>query len=336
MKHPRILILRLSSIGDILLTTAFIRQVRQVFPSAQIEFVVKEQFFEILKHNPHIDALFQIKRKDGVKDLINLRKRLFNKPYDFVFDLHNNFRTKILTWGHKAEAINKNLFKRWLFVRLKINLFRSIKTIPEKYLGVGNKVGIADDGMGLEIYWGQHSEDVVDSFLSKGNIKKGFIVLAPGAMHFTKRWPAEYFSELIQKILADSKQHILLMGSDSERVDLDRLADNDRVINVAGKFSIIESTFLLSKARALVSNDSGLMHMATAVKTPVVAIFGSTVQELGFFPFRGKSVVIENLNLKCRPCSHIGRSSCPKKHFKCMLEILPDRVYEELLKISVD
>lgn len=336
MKHPRILILRLSSIGDILLTTAFIRQVRSAFPAAQIDFVIKEQFSELLEYNPHIDNIYKVRKEDGLKDLLYLRGKIFSNPYNFVFDLHNNFRTRILTLGHSKSTITKNLIKRWLLVGLKINLFRVVKTIPEKYLGVATKAGIADDGLGLEAYWAEHDENRVAAFLKEGNYKNEFVALAPGAMHYTKRWPAEYFTELIQKILTGSKQHVLLLGSAHEAPLLDQLVSSDRVINVAGNFSIIESAILLSKAKGLVSNDSGLMHLATAVRTPVVAIFGSTVEELGFFPYRGKSAIVENKNLNCRPCSHVGKKACPKKHFKCMQEILPDTVYNELQRISVN
>ena len=105
---------------------------------------------------------------------------------------------------------------------------------------------------------------------------------------------------------------------------------NEKIVNLSGKLKLLETAALISGASLVLANDSGIMHMATAVNTPVVAIYGSTVRELGFFPFRAESQVIENNKVKCRPCSHIGKKHCPKKHFKCMRDIQPEHVFKTI------
>jgi heptosyltransferase-2 len=163
--------------------------------------------------------------------------------------------------------------------------------------------------------------------LEDKGIAEPYFALAPGATYYTKRWPADYFKELIQIILKKHKEPIVLLGSEGERESFAKLMVSERVINLAGELNLQQAAAVLSHATALVSNDSGLMHMATAVKTPVLAIFGSTVKELGFFPYRSKYFVMENKTVTCRPCSHVGRHSCPKGHFKCMKELKPQAAY---------
>ena len=157
--------------------------------------------------------------------------------------------------------------------------------------------------------------------------------IAPGAGFFTKRWPIEYYQIFVKNILEKHHCKIVVLGDKNDKPQAELLANNHNVIDLSGQLSLIQSAVVLSKCKGLVSNDTGLMHMATAVKTPVLAIFGSTVQEFGFFPYRSKSLVVEGTNLNCRPCSHIGRHSCPQSHFKCMQEISPEIVEEKFEKL---
>jgi heptosyltransferase-2 len=159
------------------------------------------------------------------------------------------------------------------------------------------------------------------------------ICFAPGAAHFTKRWPKEYFKQLGKKIRERAKHKIIILGGETDRELGAFLSDNDQVYDYTGKLSLLETGCLMSRARGLVTNDTGLMHMATAVNLPVLALFGSTVKSFGFFPYRGRVKVLENSTLSCRPCTHIGRSECPKNHFNCMKEITPEQVFNNLQAI---
>jgi heptosyltransferase-2 len=332
-----ILIIRLSSIGDILLSTPFIRQVRETFPMAKIDFILKDIYIDLLKYNPHINEIYSLKLTNERDELYDLKVKLRGKKYDLIFDLHNNLRSNYLKRGISAGqiySIKKDKIKQSLLVRFKINLYDHDTPIPERYLSVAKDIGVADDGKGLEIFW---TKETVDSTEKKIvpiglNLNHHFICLAPGAGFFTKRWPPDKVENLIDLIQQNKNTQIVILGGDNDKVFGSSLKKQKNIIDTSGKFSLLETAYIISKGKMIVSNDSGLMHMATAVKNPVIAIFGSTVKELGFFPYRAVSRVIENSKLSCRPCSHIGKNKCPKGHFKCMEEITPEQVYSGLMQ----
>jgi heptosyltransferase-2 len=212
-----------------------------------------------------------------------------------------------------------------------MNYYHKIIPIAERYLNAGKEAGITDDDMGLELFWNKNMEIFVKRTLNDNGIseKEKIFAIAPGAGFYTKRWPLEYYKTLIENILKYQQCKIVILGDENDKQQGTVLAECENVIDLTGHFSLLQSAVMISKCKALISNDSGLMHMATAVKTPVLAIFGSTVKEFGFFPYRSKSIVVENVGLKCRPCSHIGRHTCPQGHFKCMQELTPEIVMEK-------
>jgi len=335
-KAPRILILRLSSIGDILLCTPLIRQFRTTYPDAQIDFIIKKEFSDLLRYNPHLNTLYEVDKKDGRRGLKELRQIIKANDYHYILDLHNNFRTNYLhsfLSGTSKKKIKKDYLKRQLLVSFKINIYDEIITIPQRYFQVARELKIQDDQQGLEMHWQAGKIDRADELIAFFK-QKSYFVLACGAGFFSKQWPLEYFQELIQKLLSRHHESIVILGSKLEAERFQSLVVSDRVRNLAGELTLLEAAAVIAEARAVVSNDSGLMHMATAVKTPVLAIFGSTVEELGFFPFRSEHLVLQNVDLNCRPCSHIGKNHCPKKHFKCMRELTPDMAYNNLLKLT--
>ncbi len=332
-----ILIIRLSSIGDILLTTAFIRQTRRTFPEADIDFVIKKKFAGLIHSNPHINRVYEYNDLGPTK-VSDFAKRFTGSEYDYIFDLHNNLRSIYLR--HKINAknkyyIRKNKLAQIAFVKLKNRQLYPYKDIPQRYLDVGHPAGISDDGKGLEIFWNSDTETGITNKFNKMGIdtSNSIIGLAPGAGYFTKRWPVEYFARLVGLINEHSTYNIAIIGGDNEKEISRKLEHLPGVYNLCGKLSIIESGIAISKFKCLVSNDSGMMHMATAVNTPVLALFGSSVKEFGFYPYRAKAVVVDNKNAKCRPCSHVGKNKCPQKHFNCMQEIKPEEVYRQLINI---
>jgi lipopolysaccharide heptosyltransferase II len=333
----KILIIRLSSIGDILLSTAFIRQARQTFPDAEIDFIVKKRFSDLVQFNPHINHVFEYDDKSQT-NLTEFVKLFKGQKYDYIFDLHHNLRSIYLRKKIAAQKrfhIKKDKLAQTALVKFKWRIYDRIKTIPERYSEVGNASGIIDDGLGLEVFWSKEIETEVTKKFREIEIdmSRPMIGLAPGAGFFTKRWPIEYFEQLINLINKENGYNILVIGGEDEFEQGNKLNNFPNVYNFAGKLNILESGAAISKLKCLISNDSGMMHMATSVQTPVVAIFGSSVQEFGFFPYRAKGVVIENENLACRPCSHIGKASCPKDHFKCMNDIHPEQVFNKMLKV---
>jgi len=232
----------------------------------------------------------------------------------------------------RTYSIKKEKIKQSLLVYLKINIYDKEIPIPYRYLSVAKDFGVADDGKGLELFWKDKTVDSAEKkVISMGlELNHPYICLAPGAGFFTKRWPEEKFKNLVELIQKNNKFQIIVLGDHKDKETGFSLKKRKNIINSSGELSLLETAYIISNGKMIVTNDSGLMHMATAVNTPVVAIFGSTVRELGFFPYRAKSKVIENLDLSCRPCSHIGRKTCPKDHFRCMEEIKPEQVYTEL------
>jgi lipopolysaccharide heptosyltransferase II len=333
VKPKNILILRLSSIGDILLTTAFVRQTRKALPVANITYVVKKEFQGLLKYNPNITKIIAYDSTTKIKGLKSLNLFFRETNYDLVFDLHNNMRTNRVLSGidsKKIFKIKKNKIKRALLVYLKINSYKSIKTIPERYLDVGSTCGVKDDGLGLELFLSKENKK---NDLAKSKkydlIPSRYICFGPGAAHFTKMWSVNNYEKVIQKITTETDYKVALLGSSAEKGLLRSIQQNTNVVNLSGSLSLQESAEIISESAGLVSNDSGLTHMAAALQKPVLAIFGSTVEELGFFPYRADSTIIEN-DLWCRPCSHVGRKKCPLGHFKCMRLTTVDRVFEEV------
>jgi heptosyltransferase II len=163
------------------------------------------------------------------------------------------------------------------------------------------------------------------------------VAIAPGARHTTKRWPAERFSALGRMLVAEKNARIVILGGEAERelaTEVSRAIDGGDVVNLAGRVSLLESAAAIDCCSVVVSNDSAITHLAAARGRPTVSIFGSTVQEFGFAPYRVPSVVVENEGLYCRPCTSIGRAECPEGHFRCMLEISPAMVLEAITRLG--
>jgi heptosyltransferase-2 len=337
----KILIIRLSSIGDILLATPLIRALRSRFPEARLDFVVKANFAEVLRHHPALSNLFELNPKGGWQELKALGRRLRDARYDVVFDIHKNFRSRYLAHAARPKKIlryRKRVFRRWLLVQAKINLMRKAPPVYQRYLEAAAPLGVSlqpplVNGRRLELFWSEKEEQEVEAALLARRWQPGLplIGLAPGAGFFTKRWPPEYFGELAAALIRQGRQVVVLGGTPDAalaKVIEEKIAPEQGIhfLNLTGALSILGSAAVIKRCRLLVANDSGPMHVAEAVGTPLLAIFGSTTRELGFFPQLSSSRVVENFGLSCRPCSHLGHAQCPAGHFRCMREIAPSQI----------
>ncbi|MDB5032857.1 MAG: Family 9 glycosyl transferase [Chlorobi bacterium] len=330
-----ILVIRFSSAGDIILTSLFLRALRGRFPEATIEFMTKREFAPLVEHSPHVDRVITIEPGWGIRDLAAMKSGLIREKggdYDIVFDLHNSLRSRYVrgALGKETAVIAKPSLAKWLLVHRKINRLRPIVPIPERYLAVGEPFGLKNDGMGLELFTGGALSPILPV------TDRPTIALAPGARHATKLWPAENFAALGTTLARERNARIILFGSAGERElcgSIARDIDGD-VVNLAGHITLPEAAAAMDCCDVVVSNDSALAHVAAARKRPVVAIFGSTVQEFGFAPYGTRSLVVENEGLYCRPCTAIGRESCPERHFRCMKEITAADVMGAIAEIS--
>ncbi|HSW56582.1 MAG TPA: glycosyltransferase family 9 protein [Ignavibacteriaceae bacterium] len=321
-KLTKILIIRLSSIGDILLTTPLIRSIKKKNPEVQIDFVLKEELFELMQDNPYLTNIYKYKKiKSEKQELIN---SLIINDYELVIDLQNNLRSReIISQLHcKILRFKKNNFKKFLLVHFKINKLKDAPQIPVRY---AEAAGVQLDSEGLDFF----TTNEPGPKLKAG---EKYIGLCPGSKHFTKRWPKEYFIELGKRLESTGYKIVLFGGLEEVDLCFEMEKQIKNSINLCNtRISQVASD--MKMCRAIYSNDSGLMHLASAVKVPVIAFFGSTVKEFGFYPYNAKSIQLEIENLSCRPCTHIGRKSCPKIHFKCMKELKPELAFNSLQNI---
>ncbi len=335
----RTLVLRLSSIGDIVLSSPLLRVLRTaVGNDARIDFVVRKEYAELVRYSHHLSFVHEYDVKTGYRGLQQLALQLRKEKYDCVVDIHDSIRTKVLRTACQANdvtVVDKRQLERWLLVNLKRNAYTDALTVAERYIETVKKYGIVNDNKGLEIF-------IPDSTLFEISGKMGalrlhqfekVIGICPGSKHFTKRWQREKFAETAVRAAEDHKAKILLFGGAEEKEDCEfvrsevaRRVSEQSVTNYAGEFSLLESAAALEFCDVVVTNDSGLMHLAAAKQKKIVAIFGSTVKEFGFFPYGTESAAVQINDLECRPCTHIGKSHCPKGHFRCMTDISVEMV----------
>jgi lipopolysaccharide heptosyltransferase II len=320
-KVNKLLIVRLSSLGDILLTTPLIRTLKNNYPATEIDFVVREEYKDLLLFNPHLQNIFIYNsNKDEIKTLKN---RICENNYNLIIDLQNNFRSWLLLKcnGKSVLGFKKNNIKKFLLVHFKVNKLKNAKQIPVRYASTLENLQL--DNKGLELI-----TDKIQNPLLNG--VKNLVGICPGSKHFTKMWPEEYFIEL-GKLLNENGFKVALFGGKNDIEVCERIASNLlSSINLCNDDNILQTAADMKCCKVIYCNDSGLMHVATAVKIPVIAFFGSTVKEFGFTPYNSKNLILENNSLSCRPCTHIGRDSCPEKHFKCMKELTPQSAFEKL------
>ncbi|HQI39912.1 MAG TPA: glycosyltransferase family 9 protein [Ignavibacteriaceae bacterium] len=319
----RILVIRLSSLGDILLTTPLIRTIKNQFPVIKIDFLVRTEYADALKLNPHLNKLYLFSKEDDKNS--SLLSELKQNNYDLIIDLQNNLRSRKVT-NHLSTRVlrfDKKSFDKFLLVQFKINRLKSSPQIPVRYASVIPDLILDENG--LELITDKEPDSRIDD-------KKINIGLCPGARHFTKRWPAEYYIELGNK-LSENNFRILLFGGKSDRLLCKKI--NEAIpgsIDLSNNDELLQTAADMKLCSLVVCNDSGLMHVATTTSAKVITIFGSSVREFGFTPYRSNNIILENKSLNCRPCSHIGKDHCPKKHFKCMLEIKPDLVFKTAIE----
>jgi ADP-heptose:LPS heptosyltransferase len=316
----KILLIRFSSIGDIVLTTPVIRSVRKQFPDAEIHFLVKQNFKAVIAHNPYINVIHTLD-KDLNENIETLKKIKF----DYIIDLHKNLRTMRVKKAIDVPSLSfdKLNFRKWLYVNFKMKVMPD-KSIVDRYFEGMKELKLKNDGAGLDYFIPENLKTEQDD-IPFGHWA-GFVGCVIGGSYFTKKLPVEKWKEFV----ALCPYPIILLGGPEDREDGNEIAKTDaaKVYNACGKFNITESADLVKRARVIVSNDTGLMHIAAAFKKPIVSLWGNTTPEFGMFPYFGfnnlnqnvspLSVILEVKDLSCRPCSKIGYDHCPKKHFKCM------------------
>lgn len=320
----KFLIIRFSSIGDIVLTTPVVRCLKKQKPGAEVHFLTKQSFATIVESNPYIDRVHSL-----AHSWETLVHELKQENYDHIIDLHHNLRTLRLKkgLGIKSFPFNKLNIRKWIYTNFKWNLMPDLH-IVDRYMKTVESFEILNDEEGLD-YFIPPKDEVKQKDIPASHYA-GFIAIVIGAAHNTKKLPLEKLKELCGKI----DHPIILLGGKEDSENGKQIASVDpvKIYNACGKFNLNESADLVRKSKLIITHDTGLMHIAAAFKKKIISVWGNTVPEFGMYPYYGK-YPISNIRyqidgLSCRPCSKIGYAKCPRGHFKCMREIPMDAIAE--------
>jgi ADP-heptose:LPS heptosyltransferase len=310
----KVLIIRFSSIGDIVLTTPLVRCLKKQ-AGVEIHYLTKREYLPLVEANPHISKVFTIEKK--VSEVLPALK---SEQYGCIIDMHKNLRSwqVRLGLGVKTLAFDKLNFRKWLLVNFKIDRLPKLHLV-DRYLKTIEPLGVTNDGQGLDYFFPKTSSLIPHS----SSLIPPYVVFAIGAAHQTKRLPTEKIVAICRGI----SQNIILLGGGGEAVQGDEIAAlaGPHVVNLCGKLSLHQSAAAIRDAAAVITHDTGMMHIATAFKKKILSLWGNTVPSFGMFPYDGagqeNSTIFEVKGLPCRPCSKIGYARCPRGHFRCMNDI---------------
>lgn len=316
------MIIRLSSIGDIVLTSPVVRCLKQQVEGAVVHFVTKTEYAPLLKANPYIDKLHLLEEKlDGLLD------ELEAENFDYIIDLHQNLRSNRIKRRLQLPAftVKKLNLRKWLLVNWKINRMPD-QHIVDRYLETLSVFDVVNDGRGLDYFI--PAGESFDLKNLPATFQDGYLAFVLAGTYVTKRLPPEKSAEICRRITCP----VVLLGGKQEAETGEEIAARcgPRVLNLAGKTTLNESASLVKEARLVLTNDTGMMHMAAAFQKKILSFWGNTVPEFGMTPYQPDpaSQIMQVENLGCRPCSKLGFERCPKKHFRCMNDINPDVVVE--------
>lgn len=317
----KFLIIRFSSIGDIVLTTPVIRCLRKKYPEAVIHYLTKKKFAAILQSNPYIDKVLLL-----AHDLNTTIEEIKIESYSHIIDLHHNLRTLRIKQSIKKipfYSFNKLNIEKWIFTNFKVNLMPR-KHIVDRYMATVEKLEVVNDGLGLN-YFIPEEDKVKDEDIPFSH-SQGYVAVAIGAAQNTKKLPLQKLVELVSKI----EYPIILLGGEEDFINGDKIAAIDpvKIYNACGRFSLNESADIVRNSILVISHDTGLMHIAAAFKKNILSVWGNTVPSFGMTPYQTLYEEFQVNKLGCRPCSKTGFDKCPLGHFKCMNHQSMDAIVE--------
>jgi len=334
----KILVIRFGSFGDVILTTPVTRALKEKFADAELHVLTKHEFATVFKNSPYVDKVisFDTKKVSSLSQLLEFSKQLNYVGYNIVIDLHRNLRSRIISLSLDVERklyYKKEALKRRLLVGFGVR-FKSMPHTVDKYLNTLKPLGIEHADRIPFINTDDSNEMFADKFFKEKSISDTDTVIAisPGAKNMAKMYPKEKFITLINMITAKKNTRVLLIGSKSdEHVIIDiysGVKDRDKLaVLTAG--TINESAAVIKKCSRFVTNDSGPMHLSVSVGTPVIALFGPTDEDFGFYPL-GKDDIVITKGYECSPCSLHGKKVCTKYSYRCLNDITENEVFEKL------
>lgn len=329
MRIKSILVIRLTSLGDVILATSAVRALHAAYPDACIDVAVDTAYQEVWSHNPHVHRVYAAEKGKDAE---------LNVPaYDLVVDLQKNKRSSRIigrvrsVCSPKVVTYSKHRLEKLAFVYLK-HKPRVITHVVDRYAEPLRQVGVSCEGLDPEL-WTSAGRATTQSRQTRESALR--IGIAPGAQHATKRYPPELMAQLVRTLVLDHHADVVTIGGPADQLLCDEIISlaGVSVARADGATSLAGTLDVLTGLDALVSCDSAAVHMASACKVPVVVVYGSTAPEFGFTPYKVDHSIVQNTGLNCRPCTHIGRSTCPKGHFHCMTRISPDTIVEAVLQL---
>lgn len=333
-KYHKILILQTAYIGDVIVSTPLVREIKKLYPAADVDIITTPLSAEIFQYNPYIRKVIKFdKRNQKYFNLLKLIKYLRGRKYECSISIQSSLTSALLLYfsgiarriGFKRQVLTTDSVE----IEEKPEIHRS-ENILKLLTPLSNK----EFDHRTELFLSDKERQLATNILEKvDNEQLKLIGIAPGSIRFTKQWPESYYVELL-KNLASKNVFAFLIGGPKENKLCQRIINksgNTKTSNLAGELSILESSAVIKKLDLMLTNDSAPLHMANAVKTDVFAFFGPTIRKYGFFPYRKNDKIFE-IDLYCRSCSLHGGKKCPEGHFKCMLEIRPGEVYEAIEK----
>ncbi len=326
---PRnILIVRFSSIGDLLLTTPLLRAIRTRHPDSRITFVVRDDMAETLRRNPNISNLVPWRRGSS---LTELARTLQQEKWTDRLDLHCSLRSYALRRlvGGSWRGYPKHRVRRQLLITTHGKRGGMLGHVAERYFAAARDLDVTPDGDPAEYFISEQADAAASAFLAQHRLgqHRPVIALVPGAAHFTKRWPEEHWVALAHQLTPT--HDIVVLGGKAEQRMAERIARAASIAgaSAAGLFSLDGSAALLKRSGRVITGDTGLLHLATAVGTSVVGLYGPTVEAFGFFPYLAHAATLQH-ELDCRPCSSQGGPTCPLGHHNCLVRMMPREVLD--------
>ena len=335
-----ILLIRFSSLGDLVLTTPIYRELRKVYPNSRLTLLTSEGFGRVLENNPHLDEIIYHHRKETRNDLEKLIDQLRLQKFDLIYDIHNSLRSRWIGWQLKRHApkpehwlIEKRTLARELQIRFGWGQFFNGKSQREQWLEPLRRHHTGALSTKTELFPSIADKNYVKAWLSQNDLQdKPFVCIGASASFPLKCWPLQNFKKLIENII-QSGISVVLVGTNGE-IETEELAEyfrgSQNVFCAAGMFTILQSAALLEMANAVVANDTSIIHLAEAMRTPSIALFGPTVKEFGYAPMLAQSRLMEtDLALRCRPCSRTGKGTCKNRQQQiCMYSISTQKVWD--------
>ncbi len=332
-QSPRVLAIRFSSLGDLVLTTPLLRAIKHTHPTSRITLVTRREYEPLFAHNPRLERVIGW---EGRTPLRALAGELRRGGWTHRLDLHGSVRSLALRRmiGGRWGTYPKHRLHRAILIRAKRNLYTDRRPVAERYFDAARGLQVAPDGGPPEVFVSMESVAAADQLLREGGVGSGTLVaLVPGAAHGTKQWPEHHWITLVAT-LVERGMDLVILGGVKERELGQRLAavGGDRAVSAAGRTDLAGTAALLKRARCAVAGDTGVMHLATAVGVPVVLLLGPTVGAFGFGPYHARATVLER-DLPCRPCSKMGGPACPLGHHHCLEWITPDEVLQAITRL---